>query len=129
MISLIIPAHNEHDNLIALLDDLSSVTRINETEVIIALSSCNSDNSESIEVAEYIQFRRSSGTGRALQMNEAAQLAKGAVLVFLHADVRPPKSFLCDIEKTIEAGYAAGFFSSRFDKESVFLKINASFTA
>ncbi len=129
MISLIIPAHNEYDNLKSLLVDLSSATAISEVEVFISLSSCNTDNSESIDVAEHVKFLRCNGMGRALQMNEAAKLAKGDVLVFLHADVRPPKSFLYDIENTIQAGYDAGFFSYRFDKENVFLKINAMFTA
>ncbi len=129
MISLIIPAHNEYHNLASLLADLSGVSMISKVEVIVALSFCNTDDSENIEVGEHIRFWRCSGTGRALQMNEAAKLAKGNVFVFLHADVRPPKSFLLDIQTTIQDGYEAGFFSYRFDKESVFLKINASFTS
>ncbi len=62
-------------------------------------------------------------------MNEAAQLARGETMVFLHADVIPPKTFLADIQRTIAEGYDAGFFSYRYDKENFLLKINASFTA
>ena len=61
-------------------------------------------------------------------MNEASKIANGDVLVFLHADVKPPKSFLNDIQKTINSGYDAGVFSYKFDRENFFLKINASFT-
>ncbi|WP_339705998.1 glycosyltransferase [uncultured Kriegella sp.] len=129
MISIIIPAHNEYDNLRPLLFELAPATTLDGVEVIVSLSSCSTDDSENIEVGEHIRFWRSSGTGRAIQMNEAADLAKGNILVFLHADVTPPKSFLSDIENTLKAGYDAGFFSYRFDNENVFLKINASFTA
>ena len=49
-------------------------------------------------------------------------------MVFLHADVTPPETFLNDIEITIKEGYGAGFFSYRFDKKSVLLQMNAAFT-
>jgi len=68
------------------------------------------------------------GKGRALQINTAAKLAKGNILIFLHADVLPPSGFFDDIKTTLSNGYDAGFFSYRFDKESFFLNINASFT-
>jgi GT2 family glycosyltransferase len=62
-------------------------------------------------------------------MNHGAARAKGDVLVFLHADVWPPKAFFTDIARVMEQGFEAGFFSYRFDNEGFLLKINGSFTA
>ena len=95
----------------------------------MALSSENIDDSETILNQENIKFTRCSKKGRAVQMNRAADLSVGSILVFLHADVRPPKSFLTDIMNTLDNGHDAGFFSYRFDKKSFFLRINASFTS
>ncbi len=127
MISIIIPAHNEKQNLISLLDHLGQLPD-DTTELIIALSSKNNDHSENLKGNGSVQFLKCQGTGRASQMNEAASVAKGAILVFLHADVIPPNSFISDISKTIEEGYEAGFFSYKFDRDNFFLRINACFT-
>ncbi|MCP4978681.1 MAG: glycosyltransferase [Maribacter sp.] len=129
MISIIIPAHNERENLSFLLKDISLSANKQSYEVIVALSPTNGDNSEKLQESNHAQIIQCKKLCRAVQMNEAARLAKGNVLAFLHADVKPPRSFLNDIEKTIEEGYDAGFFSYKFDKKSFFLRINASFTS
>ncbi|MBM1107647.1 TIGR04283 family arsenosugar biosynthesis glycosyltransferase [Aurantibacter crassamenti] len=129
MISIIIPAHNEQKNLQSLLPHLVMLTEGNTVEVIVALSSENSDNSATILKHDAVSYFKCIEKGRAVQMNKAAELSKGDVLVFLHADVIPPTSFLNDIRTTLNDGYEAGFFSYRFDNESFLLKINASFTA
>jgi glycosyltransferase involved in cell wall biosynthesis len=67
-------------------------------------------------------------SGRAAQMNTAAKLAKGDILVFIHADVLPPSNFCESINKAISQGYLFGFFAYRFDPSSFMLDINASFT-
>lgn len=129
MTSIIIPAHNERENLSFLLRDLSQASAKDSYEIIVALSPTNGDNSEKLQTGNHTQIVRCKKLGRAVQMNEAARLARGNVLAFLHADVKPPKSFLGDIEKTIAEGYDAGFFSYKFDKDNFFLRINASFTS
>ena len=129
MITVIIPAHNEEDNLKRLLPTLNRSAFTGPVEIIVALSCENNDDCEQITVDRTIRFIKSSKKGRAVQMNTAAASAKGNILVFLHADVHPPNSFLQDIERTIEEGNDAGFFSYRFDKKSLLLKINASFTS
>ena len=129
MISIIIPAHNERENLSFLLGDLSLTADKDSYEIIIALSPNNGDNSEKLQTGNQTQIVQCKKLGRAAQMNQAARLARGNVLVFLHADVKPPRSFLGDIEETIEEGYDAGFFSYKFDKDNFLLRINASFTS
>ena len=129
MISIIIPAHNEATNLQRLLPMLNSFTVDVPFEVIVALSPYNDDHSESLVVHDNVKFINCQEKGGAVQMNLAADIALGDILVFLHADVLPPKSFLKDIVSTLKNRYEAGFFSYRFDKKSLLLKINAKFTA
>ncbi len=129
MISIIIPAHNEEKNLIHLVPYLEAITKDNEVEIIVVLSSANSDNSNQINCAKNILFLECKESGRAVQMNYGAVFSTGDELVFLHADVKPPKNFIVDIQQAFKARFEAGFFSYKFDKENFLLRINASFTA
>jgi len=129
MTTIIIPAHNEKENLKRLLPLLNRLRKGHEVEVLVALSCSNDDGSQAM-LTDY----KASGIpcdtkGRAAQMNTAARMAKPGILVFLHADVIPPEGFIQDIQTTIAEGNDAGFFSYRFDKKSFFLQINAAFTA
>ena len=128
MITIIIPVHNEKENLKRLFDYLGDIP-LEGVEIIVALSDMTNDGSQELLTILPVQYLFCSGCGRSLQMNQAVQRAKGNALVFLHADVIPPKTFLSDIQRTLDEGYDAGFFSYRFDKENFLLRINASFTA
>lgn len=128
MISVIIPAHNEEANLKVLLPRLFELAHGHEVEVLVSLSKNNKDQSNSLHTNSFTTFIHCREDGRALQMNTAVKQAKGKILVFLHADVRPPNGFFEDIKITIDEGYQAGFFSYQFDKSNFFLKINSSFT-
>jgi len=129
MVSIIIPAHNEKENLESLLSVLVDIAGDVTFEVLIALSCGNTDGTENLDLNESTRIVKCTEKGRAVQMNTAASMAKGNILAFLHADVTPSESFFRDIERTLANGYDAGFFSYRFDKKSVFLRINAFFTA
>ncbi|MFX0556692.1 glycosyltransferase [Maribacter sp. CXY002] len=128
MITIIIPAHKEKQNLTLLLSSLKTYEGYDTAEIFVALSP-QSENKYIEFENRNIHFITCAKKGRAAQMNEAAKLANGNILVFLHADVKPPCSFLTDIRSTISQNYDAGFFSYKFDKESPLLKINASFTS
>ncbi|MFD0797937.1 glycosyltransferase [Maribacter chungangensis] len=127
MISIIVPAHNEENNLIALLKTMETVAGIGDAEIIIALSP-ESIAADTAKVNLEVQWLRCRKKGRAAQMNEGSMLAKGNTLVFLHADVKPPATFLKDIKSTLTSNFDAGFFSYIFDKDNFWLNINASFT-
>lgn len=129
MTSIIIPAHNEKENLRTLLPQLAKFRMGHKVEIIAALSATNSDGSEALFAEHDVRCIRCEKKGRAVQMNAAAHMAKQGILVFLHADVTPPKTFVHDILTSIESGYQAGFFSYCFDEKSFFLQINAFFTA
>lgn len=129
MISIIIPAHNEKENLEHLLPILERMHTTVSVEIIVALSCENNDGSEQIQTTHSIEIIKCKQKGRASQMNAAVMKSKGEILVFLHADVTPPNTFLQDIVTTLGETYDAGFFSYKFDQDSFFLKINASFTS
>ncbi|UPS90221.1 MULTISPECIES: glycosyltransferase [unclassified Bizionia] len=127
-ISVIIPAHNERDNLFVLVPHLVAISQGFNVEIIIALSA----ESQSISAKDFrwneVSILRCAKKGRAVQMNQAAKSAMGDILVFLHADVLPPLSFFKNIQETVASGMDAGFFSYTFDSDNFWLKINAHFT-
>lgn len=58
-----------------------------------------------------------SSKGRGIQMNLGASIAKGDILLFLHADAIIPDRI--KIEQYINNKYAGGFFRLRFDDPSI----------
>jgi rSAM/selenodomain-associated transferase 2 len=129
MVSIIIPAYNEEVHLSNLLpylcNDLKSKA---DMEVIVSVSPNTTDRTVDCHQHDQLRFLVCKKQGRACQMNEGAMLAKGTILVFLHADVWPPINFVENILSTLNEGFEAGFFSYRFNKSSFLLKANASFT-
>lgn len=128
MISVIIPAYNEAKNLKRLLPLLQELSYGHMVEIIVSVGDCAFDYVGIFSNLNQIKFVATGRRGRANQMNDGFAASKGDVLVFLHADVLPPKGFFEEITKTLAVGYDAGFFSYRFDKNSFLLKINGYFT-
>ncbi len=54
--------------------------------------------------------------------------AKGNILYFLHADTRPPLSFVTDITASLALGFKAGCYRFQFKSNKWPLKINSYFT-
>ncbi len=129
MISIIIPAHKEKSNLIQLVTYLGDMDNSGSYEIIIAQSPDCCEDIAKIANGTSVRLVKCEKKGRACQMNEGAEHAKGEIVAFLHADVRPPKDFLGDIESALATGFDAGFFSYKFDKDNFWLGINAFFTA
>lgn len=127
MISIIIPAHQEGKNLNRLITHLLEMNVHVHAEVIVALSPESTTTVISAFTSQ-VSVICCKHRGRASQMNEGASRAEGSILVFLHADVKPPATFLQDIDQALKDGYDAGFFSYKFDKDDFWLNINASFT-
>lgn len=129
MISIIIPVHNEFKNLQQLFKVGCFLEHNKLLEIIVAVSPMNSDTVNLLDNIPKVKIVRCKNKGRAAQMNEASKIALGRIFVFLHADVVPPTGFINDILHSLQNGYDAGFFSYRFDKDTWYLRINASFTA
>lgn len=128
MVTVIIPARNEKENLTRLLPYLKEIGSAHPFEIIVACAqSCTIDYSF-FPSSENILFIKCKTDGRAPQMNEAATLARGTIFAFLHADALPPITFFSDIEHAVSREYDAGYFSYTFDKDRFLLRINASTT-
>jgi len=93
IISIIIPVLNEADHI---LPTLASVGEAKDVEAIV-VDGGSVDGT--VNLVEKIPFAPTSvkvisaATGRASQMNAGAAVAKGAILLFLHADTRLPVGF------------------------------------
>ncbi|MFZ2950240.1 MAG: TIGR04283 family arsenosugar biosynthesis glycosyltransferase [Desulfuromonadaceae bacterium] len=85
LLSVIIPALNEAENLPSLLDDLKKQQNIS-LEIIVG-DGGSSDETRSVADAYGVLFV-SAGRGRGTQMNAATEQASGDYLLFLHADSR-----------------------------------------
>ncbi len=54
--------------------------------------------------------------GKACQMNDAAKVAKGEKLFFVHANMKLAKNTLTAIQNQIDQGYDGGGFANLFDQ-------------
>ena len=61
-------------------------------------------------------------------MNKGAEVAKGNLLYFVHADSRPPNGFFNDIKNVLADGRNFGCYRFRFDSKRFVLRLNAFFT-
>ena len=129
LISVIIPVYNEQDNLLKRLSFLCKKANNYPLEIIVANSPETSDNTPEVcKTYSKVTFLKSPKKGRSTQMNFAANKAKGEVLLFLHADVQPPKDFYKKIETAVKEGFKFGFFAYQFDKTTTLLNFNSKFT-
>ena len=110
LLSIIVPTLNEEAGLTELLD---SLLREPEAEVIIVDGGSSDATCQIAEHAGVKVVRCGKGRGR--QMNAGAAVARGEVLLFLHADARLPTDFVQTIWKCMESGYTAGAFRLRID--------------
>ncbi len=83
-ISVIIPTLNEEENIQSLLKYLKQLD--NRLQLIVV--DANSEDNTVAATQKLSQVVRSS-RGRGVQMNKGANIAKGDILWFLHADCRP----------------------------------------
>ncbi len=126
-ISVIIPTFNEEDNIVRLLSHLRALNHPSHLETIVA-DGCSSD--KTLEVASEFETIPAlcKKTMRAHQMNEGAQLARGNVLYFIHADTMPPASCFDDLVEVICNDGQLGGFRFEFDSPKTMLKFNSWMT-
>lgn len=68
-----------------------------------------------------------SSKGRAIQMNAGASVAKGGILLFLHADTRLPSSVLNGLDKFVQSNKAWGRFDVRLSGQGAMFRVIAWF--
>ena len=123
-ISIIVPALNEADGIAAVLAGLAPLR--NRGHEVIVVDGGSSDNTR--ELARTADRVISAPRGRASQMNAGAALARGEVLLFLHADTRLPENADERILQGLAAsGRAWGRFDVRIEGESRLLPVIAFF--
>ncbi|WP_439130811.1 TIGR04283 family arsenosugar biosynthesis glycosyltransferase [Polaribacter sp.] len=129
LISIIIPVYNEQENLAKSLSTLCEQANKFPLEIIVANSPETSDETPKVchQFAK-VTFLNCKTKGRAAQMNAGAKVAKGELLLFLHADVILPNDFYTQITKASQEGVKFGFFAYQFDKNSLLLTFNSRFT-
>lgn len=127
MISVIIPAYNEEKSLPNLVTHILTITSNREIEIIIS-DGGSSDRTVELVSELGVLVVKSPKKGRASQMNYGATIAKGDVLYFLHADTKPPDTFIDDIIGSIKNGYQSGCFQLAFDRNHPLLNFYAWFT-
>ncbi|MEJ7644906.1 MAG: TIGR04283 family arsenosugar biosynthesis glycosyltransferase [Chryseolinea sp.] len=127
MISIIIPTYNEGPVIRNTVDRVISLGGSLVYEVIVSDGTSN-DNTIAEAMAAGAKVIVSKNKGRAAQMNEGANEAKGSILYFLHADSIPPNGFAKDIIEATGRGNVAGCYRLSFDYDHWFLKTQAWFT-
>ena len=124
-ISIVVPTLNEAEGITAVLAGLAPL-RARGHEVIV-VDGGSSDGTPALArgAADRVV---SAPRGRASQMNAGAALARGEVLIFLHADTRLPENADARILQGIAAsGKAWGRFDVRIEGESRLLPVIAFF--
>ncbi|MGH7848255.1 MAG: TIGR04283 family arsenosugar biosynthesis glycosyltransferase [Candidatus Binatia bacterium] len=118
-ISIIIPVLNEER---AIGETLESIARLSPHEIIV-VDGGSTDRTREVVAANGIAVV-AAGRGRARQMNEGAKIARGDVLVFLHADTRLPASAVEDIRAAlIDPRCAGGRFDISLDGDRLIFKM------
>ena len=110
MISIIVPIKNEGGDA---FERFRRFTGRPDAELIIADGGGRPGTAASFERAGAVVFH--SPAKRGGRLAEAARLAKGNVLFFLHADSRPPAAALDRIRTAVDAGASAGAFSLAYE--------------
>lgn len=127
LLSIIIPVLDESENLKLTIPALFKIGGPELLEIIV-VDGGSKDQSKEIADALGAKVLSSPVRSRAAQMNLGAKSANGAILYFVHADVRLGRGFVEEIQNAISGGYQAGCFRYRFDSPKPMLLINSWFT-
>jgi glycosyltransferase involved in cell wall biosynthesis len=113
---LIVPALNESRGIIACLQHLKSL-KPPATEILV-VDGGSTDRTRSLAAGVGGVRVLKSGRGRARQMNAGAAQAKGEVLVFVHADSRPPENLVSVVRRELSRpGVVLGGFATSIECE------------
>lgn len=119
MISVIIPVLNESSTIGATLENL---VRLGGSPEIIVVDGGSTDGTPAL--AQRHAKVVSSQRGRAIQMNHGASLAKGNILLFLHADTRLPEGALTALKEAMtDPRVVGGRFKIRLDSPRPIFRI------
>jgi len=115
-ISIVVPVLNESQRINTFLNNLKPQTAGHEAEIIVVDGAQDCGTIAAIDDSQII--RLAGPKGRARQMNAGSAIAKGRVLLFLHADTILPPGALDAISEVMETPEcAAGAFEIKYDSK------------
>lgn len=113
-ISIIVPVLGEQKIINNLIEELRRIDPAGQTEIIVVDGDPDGGTIGSVKDRDAVTLK--APAGRASQMNTGAKLAKGEILLFLHADTRIPPDGLKEIKKGLADGRCvAGAFDLGID--------------
>lgn len=119
--SIIVPVLNEADQINPLIEHIHNQGFGPLYEVIVVDGDPQGGTVRIIQDKDVIAITTEKGRGR--QMNAGAAVARGEILIFLHADTRLPANALENISRVLEdQKYVGGAFDLRIDSGRLFLK-------
>ncbi|MHC4265456.1 MAG: TIGR04283 family arsenosugar biosynthesis glycosyltransferase [Planctomycetota bacterium] len=119
--SIIIPVLNESEHINSAIESLKNQQYEHDCEIIVVDGNSNGSTIKSIENPEVVAI--TAPKGRAHQMNAGSEIARGEILLFLHADTVLPKGALSKIAQIFSDNtYVAGAFGLGIDSDSLLLK-------
>lgn len=116
--SIIVPVLHEPDRVNLLIDHLKTLESSTNCEIIVVDGSPERDTIQAIRSDKVIKI--AAEKGRARQMNAGASVAKGEILIFLHADTELPIGAFTRIDaimkqkKCVGGAFALGIKSGKF---------------
>ncbi len=127
-ISVIIPVLHEAQTINAAIEHLRALPSPSSLEIIVVDGSVDGDTIKAIRLDSVVRIRSPLGRGR--QMNSGAAVAKGDILLFLHADAFLPVGGLKSIAKLMSDGqYVAGAFDLGIQTPRRIFKITEKYVA
>lgn len=124
-LDIVIPVLNEEQNLQSLLPFLLDELAAEKAVITVVDAKTSKDNASKVCEEYGVNYLKSEYTQRSKQLNEGAFSGEMDCLLFLHADVTPPKDFYNLIKLKLAMGYYAGCFSYKFKEDNLLLKINS----
>ncbi len=123
--SVVVPVLNEAEHINTVIEHIHSLKSEWPCEIIVVDGDPAGGTIEQINCPDVVTVV--SEKGRAIQMNAGAAIAKGDILIFLHADTKLPAGAMAKVESVLQRdGYAAGAFDLGIESDDFFIKLIAA---
>ena len=123
-LSIVVPVWMEAAGVVETLEALQPLRAAGHELIVVDAGSTDGTAGLASPLADAVV---QAGKGRAVQMNAGASVAKGGVLLFLHADTRLPSSALNYLDKFFQSDKAWGRFDVRLSGQSAMFRVIAWF--